>query len=412
MNRALQLILLATAGCLPAVTLRLLGEHLGTVPDTAIYGLAIVSASFLLAWGAEASEVDIPQALAVAFIALIAVLPEYAVDMTFAWKAGKDPEFAPFAVANMTGANRLLIGIGWPLVFGLFWWVTRGRTLHLDRAHAIEIVALAAATLYSFSIVARGEISLIDTVVLASIFVLYISVVMRSPGGEPELVGPALTIGALPKIQRRLSIAALLIGSAGAILLSAEPFAEGLVESGAELGIDEFLLVQWLAPFASEAPEFLIAAILAMRGRATVALGALLSSKVNQWTLLLGGLPVAFAASAGSLDGLPLDTRQQQEVLLTASQSLFAVAVLVSLSLDRTEALALFSLFSLQFVVPIEEMRLAMSAVYVLIALTLFIRERGHLLARLRDTRIAIRNPRLLHEEPAAEHAAPKPSQD
>ena len=42
--------------------------------------------------------------------------------MAFAWKAGQDPEFAPYAVANMTGANRLLIGLGWPAVVFIFWF--------------------------------------------------------------------------------------------------------------------------------------------------------------------------------------------------------------------------------------------------------------------------------------------------
>ena len=47
-------------------------------------------------------------------LALIAVLPEYAVDFAFAAKAGQDPEkYAPLALANMTGGNRLLIGVGW-----------------------------------------------------------------------------------------------------------------------------------------------------------------------------------------------------------------------------------------------------------------------------------------------------------
>ena len=102
----------------------------------------------------------------------------------------------------------------------------------------------------------------------------------------------------LPKTQRRTTIVVLLLYAAAAIFASAEPFADGLVHSGVQLGIDEFLLVQWLAPLASEAPEFLFAGILAYRGRAGVAMGALLSSKVNQWTLLIGGLPIAYALSS------------------------------------------------------------------------------------------------------------------
>ena len=70
----------------------------------------------MLSWAAEAFEKDVSQALALALLALIAVLPEYAVDMVFAWKAASDPTQAAYAVANMTGANRLLIGIGWSAI--------------------------------------------------------------------------------------------------------------------------------------------------------------------------------------------------------------------------------------------------------------------------------------------------------
>ena len=267
---------------LPAIVIRITGTHFGTVTDTAIFGLAIVAAAFLLAWAAEAAEVDISQALAVAFVALIAVLPEYAVDMTFAWKAGNDPSFAPYAVANMTGGNRLLIGAAWPMVFLLFWWRARKQVLQLEHGHAIEIATLAIATLYSFTIPLKGSIALYDTVILAALFIGYVYVIAKAPTEEPELIGPARTVGTLPMYQRRLSIVVMLLYAAGAIFASAEPFAEGLVHSGVQLGIDEFLLVQWLAPLASEAPEFLFAGILAHRGRAGVAMGALLSSKVNQ----------------------------------------------------------------------------------------------------------------------------------
>jgi cation:H+ antiporter len=79
-------------------------------------GVAIFGAAFMLSWAAELAQKEIPQALAIALLALIAVLPEYAVDMYFAWQAGKDPKYTAFAMANMTGANRLLIGVGWAAV--------------------------------------------------------------------------------------------------------------------------------------------------------------------------------------------------------------------------------------------------------------------------------------------------------
>jgi cation:H+ antiporter len=393
MRSAVAAIALAALLAVPAIALRVTGTHIEVVADTALYGLAIVAAAFLLAWAAEAAEVDISQALAVAFIAFVAVLPEYAVDLTFAWKAGQDPEFAPFAVANMTGANRLLIGLGWSAVFFIFWYRTRGRVLRLRTANALDVVALGAASLYSLTIPLKGSISFFDTIVLAAIFLVYIYGVSRAHGEEPELVGPARWLGGLPKAQRRGANATLFVFAAAAILASAEPFADGLVESGTELGIDEFLLVQWLAPLASESPEFLVAGILAFRGRATVGLAALLSSKVNQWTLLLGGLPIAFAISGETLGGLPLDTRQRDEVFLTAAQSMFAVAVLINLSLSRVEALGLLGLFAIQFFIPITEVRLVIAVVYLVLALGLLIRERAALRAVARWALMALRAP-------------------
>ena len=378
-TRSLGLIVFTVALTLPAVLMRLSGTHLGTVADTMIFGLAIVASAFLLSWVAEAAQVEISAALAVAFVALIAVLPEYAVDMTFAWKAGEDPEYAPYAIANMTGGNRLLIGAAWPLIFFLFWLKTRSHTLRLERGHSVEVIALAVATAYSFTLPFKGSIELYDTAVLAAIFIGYILVIAKAPVEEPELVGPAKTIGTLPRTQRRWSIVMLFIIAAFAILAAAEPFAEGLIHSGTELGIDEFLLVQWVAPFASESPEFLVAGILAWRGRAGVAMGTLLSSKVNQWTLLIGGLPVAYVLSSGSLSGLPMDARQQEEVFLTAAQSAFAVAILVNLSLTRWEAIALFVLFAIQFAIPNQNVRIGIAIVYLVLAAWIFFRSRHEL---------------------------------
>ena len=393
MRSAVPAIALVAALATPGIALRVTGTHIDTVPDTILFGLTIVAAAFLLAWAAEAAEVDISQALAVAFIALVAVLPEYAVDLTFAWKAGEDPEFAPFAVANMTGANRLLIGLGWSSVFLIFWLRTRGRVLRLRAGNALDVVALGAASLYSLTIPFKGSISLVDTLVMAAIFVVYIYGVSRAHGEAPELVGPARWLGGLPKAQRRGANAALFVYAAVAIVASAERFAEGLIESGTELGIDEFLLVQWLAPFASEAPEFLVAGILAFRGRATVAMAALLSSKVNQWTLLLGSLPIAFGLSGDTLGGLPLDGRQREEVFLTAAQSLFAVAVFVNLSLGRLEAIGLFGLFAIQFFIPITEVRMAIAVVYLMLAVAIFVHRRAALREIVRGARMALREP-------------------
>ncbi len=102
---------------LPGVLLRFGVFGVPNWAEALVFGFAIIGAAFLLTWGAELAQLEVNQGLALAALALIAVLPEYAVDLTFAWKAGSNPDqFAPLALANMTGANRLLIGFGWPLV--------------------------------------------------------------------------------------------------------------------------------------------------------------------------------------------------------------------------------------------------------------------------------------------------------
>jgi len=393
MSRGIGTILLTASLAVPGILLRAAGVDLGTLPNTLLYGTAIVAAAFLLTWGAEAAEVDISAALAVAFVALIGVLPEYAVDLTFAWKAGEDPTFAPFAVANMTGSNRLLTGAAMPLVFLMFSWRMRLSALLLERGNAVGVVALGVAATYAFTIPMRGAITLLDTAVLGAVFAVYIFAISRAPTAEPELVGPSRVVGGLPRTRRRLVISLLFIFAATAIILVAEPFADGLVDSGVALGIDEFVLVQWIAPFASEAPEFLFAGLLAYRGRASTAMGALLSSEVNQWTLLVGGLPVAYTLSHGALSGLPLDGRQVEELLLTAGQAAFATAVFVSLSLNRRGIAVLFSLFALQFLIPVEGVRLAIAAAYVVLSIGWLIRSRRHVPALIRSAWTAVREP-------------------
>ncbi|MGH6952523.1 MAG: sodium:calcium antiporter [Vitreimonas sp.] len=334
----------------------LLRFHVFSAPhliETALFGLGIVSAAFLLTWGAEAAERDVPRTLALAGLALIAVLPEYAVDMLFAWKAGDDPSYAAYATANMTGGNRLLVGLGWTMVVAIFVIRTKGRVLKLARIHRNEVGILGIATIYSFIIPIRGGITLFDAAFLFALFGTYVYLASRGEvEEESSLVGPAELIANLPTNRRRTLVIAMFAYAAAVILAVAEPFAEGLIESGTQLGIDEFQLVQWVAPMASEFPEFLVAGLLAWRLRADAALGALVSSKVNQWTLLIGTLPVAYAISSGSIDPLPTDGRQSEEVLLTAAQSLLAVILLINLRMSLPEAGVLGVLFLAQFLTP------------------------------------------------------------
>src|SRR3954470_2554259 len=402
-----QLLAMAMAASLtiPGIALRIAGAHPTPWIAAIVYGLAVVGSAFVLAWAAEALQLDVSQGLAMAVLALIAVLPEYAVDFVFTWKAGKDPtEYAPLALANMTGGNRLLIGVGWSMVVLLAAWRMRriakadGYTgpidddVKLGRSHSIEIAFLAVATLYSLTLPLKRTLALFDAVVLISLFVAYMVRVARAPAEEPHLVGPAELIGSLPRTRRRIVVGTMLVFAAGVILLCAEGFAEALVETGSEFGISKFLLVQWLAPLASEAPELLIAGLFAWRLNSEAGLGALVSSKVNQWTLLVGSLPIVFAIASRSLHGLPIEGVQRLELLLTGAQSLCAVALIVNLRMSVREAWWIFALFWAQFILSAaagpelhDEVLLVTSEIYLVIAVWLLFQHRVAAKQLLRD---------------------------
>lgn len=408
-------LLLPVAATLPGLALR---AGLFSAPASVqvlLLGVAVIGAAFLLSWGTELAEPDLGQGIALALLALIAVLPEYAVDTVFAWKAGQDPAtYAPLALANMTGANRLLIGVGWSVVALVALAVARRRAGNDPRAdelveargvplapvQLVEVAFLAAASLYALTLPLRHTVTLLDTAVLFGLFGLYLWRVRQADAGgddegdeeeDSELYGPAARVAALPAPRRRLVAAGMLLAAAAVILAVAEPFATSLVDTGRQLHVSDFLLVQWVAPLASETPEFIAVLLLAVRLEASSALGALVSSKINQWTLLVGIIPLVFAISSAGWHGLPIDSVQREELFLTAAQSVFAVALVVGHHrLSRTGAWALLALFTAQFVfawlLPASlrgTERLALSVVYLLLAAGLLVRRRRGLAATL-----------------------------
>jgi cation:H+ antiporter len=315
--------------------------------------------------------------------------------------AAGSPDASPcsLALANMTGSNRLLIGIGWSLVIFVTWYGLRRRhpekrrdEVRLERSHSVELAYLVVAVAYSLTLPLKRTITLLDAALLVAIFVAYTIRVAGSPAEEPELVGPARWIGSFGTHKRRTTVVGLLLLAAVVILLCAERFAEALVGTGRVFGISEFLLVQWLAPLASEAPELLVAGMFAWRLKTSAGLSTLVSAKVNQWTLLVGTLPIVFAITSGSMHGLPIDAGQREELLLTAAQSVFAVAILANLSISVKEAWALFSLFWAQFligaVVPSHAHgveRVIVSGIYLVLGAMILVRDRRRLPQLLRD---------------------------
>jgi cation:H+ antiporter len=407
-------IALALAGVVPALLVALLGHHPEGTPGTAvlglqlapvagalIFGLGIWCAATLLGWAAETAEVDISGSLALALLAIVAILPEYAVDVTLAFKAGSDPKYVALASANMNGATRLLIGLALPIVV-LVGLRHRRKAAGGDPAKAtwpkgalparvpgreftalpipanqlsgmfFILVGLAVAMVGP----AMGQVHLALGIALLVIFIAFLWHAGRGEVHEPELIGVAAVIGALPKARRRSLVVALFLVAAGVILAGAEPFVESLVQTGEQLHLSEYLLIQWLAPLASEAPEFIIALTLASRGKAWAAVGMLATSVINQWSCLVGSLPVAYKLGGGAGLGLHLDAVQREEFLLTASVTLLAVALMAGLRVPLWACVFILGVFALEFVLQTESSRLVLAGVNVAAALVVAVLNR------------------------------------
>src|SRR3990172_6692616 len=186
------MILVVALVALPAPTIRILEitglAHLDVAPaaEAVIFGLGIFAAATLLTWASEVAETEISAGLALVVLALIAVLPEYAVDLYFAIEAPHaiectsldpmlppgcaDPHPSHLAIANMTGGNRLLVGLAWPAIFLIFYLKTRRKEMPVVPGNSVGILFLGIATIYSFTIPIKGYLSLVDTAVLFSIF--------------------------------------------------------------------------------------------------------------------------------------------------------------------------------------------------------------------------------------------------
>lgn len=176
-----------------------------------------------------------------------------------------------YAVANVAGANRILIGLGWSgiaLLTVARSGVTRDAAVEqrggllanavtLERRISVEISFLFAATAYAFFVPLSGGIGPLNTLILVGLYAMYLIVIIRGNVENTDHHGgvPAY----FQQFSRPAPIAVVLTGFAfsGAVIFTAvHPFAEGLEQLGLRYGIQvfaEFYIIRTYAdPVATE----------------------------------------------------------------------------------------------------------------------------------------------------------------
>ncbi|MDP3025260.1 MAG: sodium:calcium antiporter, partial [candidate division Zixibacteria bacterium] len=119
------------------------------------------------------------------------------------------------------------------------------------------------------------------------------------------------------------------------------------------LGVSDFVFVQWVSPFLTEFPEKVTAFNWARQvKKAPMALMNMVSSNINQWTVLVAMIPIVYSISAGKVSVINFDSHQKIEIFLTIAQSALGVILLANMEFRWYEALGLFGLWFTQFVIP------------------------------------------------------------
>jgi cation:H+ antiporter len=315
----------------------------------------ILLSALMIAWAAESAQYFVAQGFALAMLAWMQTLPEFAVEAVLAWH-----QQTHLLLANLTGALRLLTGLGWPAIYltaALSHRHATGKAMRrivLEEHHSVEVLALLMPLLYIPVIAIKGSLTIYDGMVLIIIYIAYLWILGKLPSEDHETIEDLeiipRTIVKSPRSLRIFAIGALFVGGGALIYFSAEPFLASLLALATLAGVPSFVFVQWIAPLVSEFPEMLSTLYWARRSeRAPMALMNMVSSNINQWTLLTAMLPIIYSMSVGAVTPIALDAKQQLELWLTLGQAAIALVFLLNMKLAWWEATVLGVLFAIPF---------------------------------------------------------------
>ena len=264
-------------------------------------------------------------------------------------------------IANLTGSLRLLVGLGWPMIFFTQFYFQgirqkkKATKIDLGKEDSLSVLFLFLSILYFFVVLFKGSLTCWDSLVLIVIYLVYLGVLFKLPTHETEDPSDLPWIGKqilkLPRGPQILSTIGLFAVGGGALYLSVEPFIHTLQKWAVAAGISTFVFIQWVSPFLSEFPEKISAFNWArQKGKAPMAFMNMVNSNINQWTMLAAMIPIVFNISLGKFEPIVFDEVHHAELALTLAQSLLGGILLLDLSFSIWEAALIFILWLIQFI--------------------------------------------------------------
>ena len=359
-----------------------------------IISAIIIFAAVLIGYGAEVLELVLPSGVALAIVALLQISPEFFVEWATVKKAAFDPAFLHNAMANLYGANKLLVGFGPPLVFFVYYFFAPNKKENYIKFHAIKsysIFVMIFAVIYNLIIYLKNSLMWYDSIALIAIYFGSVFFIGRmelqynklKPASEEE--APEMEDSAVEKLIHKFVLAGekviayrayivsfFFLATGGALLVGfAEEFLECLLHAATAAGISTFIFIGYVAPFMSEFPEKLVAIGYAMKGHEDTAMVNFLSSILAQLTLLTAMVPLAYSYYKGVPTGIVFDAVQSQELLLVIAMMLFSLMLFLDLKFTIRETIMALGLFIWQFVMP--ESRDTVTKVYFVLFISYFL---------------------------------------
>jgi len=257
-----------------------------------VSAILIVLGSYLASSIAEALQFQYNDAFIAGFIALLQTLPEYAFVVLLTLSA---EQYAyEYALVSIIGANIMLIALGFPVIMFIALLakckgIWEDKALDLMRENSVESIFLVLSGVYMVFIGFKGYIDLIDSLILITMFGIYIYIITRLPP-EVETEEPH-RLARFFVNRKTLSFAAIIIGAL-VIWFAAEVFTEGILEYARTFVVSGIILAGILMPIVSELPEKLTAYIAAARNEDLARLGVtnFISSRINNGTLLIASM--------------------------------------------------------------------------------------------------------------------------
>jgi cation:H+ antiporter len=359
------------------LVIALVGGALPAPVATLAFGAAIVGASFMLSWAGDAAEVDISGGLVLAGITFLTILPELVIEVRFAFT-----QQTSLVSANLTGATRLLLTAATAMPLLVVWLLGRrgedAQAWSLPPARRVDLAVLFVAALYGIVLALLERVTLLDGLLLIGLYGFFLRRIRGTPDEPPAIVGVSAGLAALPRRERWTWLGGMVGVAVIVIVAVAEPFAVALQQTGAIAGVSPYLVVQSIVPAATEAPEFVVAAVLALNHRPAQGLAIFLAASVTQWTFALGVLPFAYAAGGGP-SALPLQGHDPIEVALTVATTLMTVAALCSLKPLRIDSWIVLTVYVIQFAFPNPAVRIAATIVLGMFTIDILVANRRSL---------------------------------